>query len=310
MKTDANGKHHHGHGPLDTASCYRNEAEVGRALQGRRRDSFFLTSKVAPKEMGFEAATVAIDNILSRLQLGYLDLLLIHWPGRSPLKGSVLHKQQTRNKQTTNNKKKKSDDPRNATARIETWRALEQAYAMGKCRAIGVSNFTVRHLEHLLPHCIVRPHVNQVEFHVRLQQWDLLQFCTDQQIHLSAYSPLGCGNVRSHLSFNSTRFHRNNSFLHPFHARNDRFILLSPPTSPSTTCWKNTLNRDSCALLFAPLHRPAPNRLVPFDPPDHHFTRDLPDLRSFSRTLLWPPSPRNLNRVQHRRCWPLSFTMA
>jgi diketogulonate reductase-like aldo/keto reductase len=93
----------------------------------------------------------------------YLDLYLVHWP----VKGKY----------------------------IETWKALEQLYAEGRVRAIGVSNFLRKHLEDLLAHCNVVPMVNQMEFHPRLIQQKLIDFCNSQAIQYEAWSPLMQGKI-------------------------------------------------------------------------------------------------------------------
>ncbi len=97
------------------------------------------------------------------LGFDYLDLYLVHWP----VKGKY----------------------------IETWRALEHLYADGRVRAIGVSNFLRHHLDDLLPHCKVMPMVNQMEFHPRLVQQELIDFCQSRSIQYEAWSPLMQGRI-------------------------------------------------------------------------------------------------------------------
>jgi diketogulonate reductase-like aldo/keto reductase len=81
----------------------------------------------------------------------------------------------------------------NERLRLESWRALETLYEEGKCKAIGVSNFTIPHLENLLANCKVKPMVNQVEFHPKLFQKDLVGFCEKNGIVVEAYSPFAKG---------------------------------------------------------------------------------------------------------------------
>ncbi|KAJ7513876.1 hypothetical protein O6H91_23G017900 [Diphasiastrum complanatum] len=163
---------------IDTASIYKNEAEIGQALRdsGLERDKVFITSKISPFEHGYDSALLAVGKILERLDCGYLDLCLIHWPGAAKLDV-------------------KSEE--NAVRRTETWQALEDMYKQGKCRAIGVSNYTKHHLEGLLSACTIRPMVNQVELHPYLPQTLLRKYCTENNIVVQAYSPLGCGNLLS-----------------------------------------------------------------------------------------------------------------
>ncbi|BBN00663.1 2,5-diketo-D-gluconate reductase A [Marchantia polymorpha subsp. ruderalis] len=165
-----------GYRHIDTASIYKNETEIGQAVRdsGVARESLFITSKVSPYEQGFECALASVGNILQRLDCGYLDLCLIHWPGAAKLK---------------------LQSEKNRELRQETWRALEKLYDERKCRAIGVSNFTVQHLEGLLSTCAIKPAVNQVEMHPYLTQASLRDFCTQKDIVVEAYSPLGVGNL-------------------------------------------------------------------------------------------------------------------
>jgi diketogulonate reductase-like aldo/keto reductase len=100
--------------------------------------------------------------------------MLIHWPGTYRLK---------------------PDNPKNIENRIRTYHALEQAYKEGKLKAIGVSNFTIPHLEHLIQHSNIKPMVNQVELHVLYPQSDLAKFCCVHGIVLQSYSTLGEGKL-------------------------------------------------------------------------------------------------------------------
>ncbi|KAH8946130.1 hypothetical protein BDL97_12G077000 [Sphagnum fallax] len=150
---------------IDTASIYKNEVEIGEAVQDAniKRDELFICSKVSPFEHGFEEATQAVNKILDRLGFTYLDLCLIHWPGAA--KVDV--------KSTQNSK-----------LRGETWHALEQLYKQGKCRAIGVSNYNEQHLTELLSSCEIKPMVNQVEVHPWFAQVNLRHMCALHDILL------------------------------------------------------------------------------------------------------------------------------
>jgi diketogulonate reductase-like aldo/keto reductase len=183
---------------IDTASCYRNEEEVRSGVDEWRRErrgddvrtdddvSVFVTSKIAPSEMGDARARDAIRGILKRLgrrsddstrsENEPLDLLLIHWPGKA---------------------KTPPDSDENLVARRETWNVLEDALDSGRVRAIGVSNYTSAHLlEMMREHAIRRvPSVNQVEFHPRCQQKELRATCGRLGIKIVAYSPLGAGEL-------------------------------------------------------------------------------------------------------------------
>ncbi|MCF6332886.1 MAG: aldo/keto reductase [Draconibacterium sp.] len=150
---------------IDTAAIYQNEKGVGKAIKESKipREDIFLTSKVWNSEQGYTTTLAAFEESLDKLQTGYLDLYLIHWP-----------------------KGKKS---------FETWKALEELYEEGRIRAIGISNFLVHHLEDFLPECKIIPSVNQVEFHPELIQPELLEYCQNKGIQLEAWSPIMKGKV-------------------------------------------------------------------------------------------------------------------
>ncbi|MGG1346746.1 glyoxal/methylglyoxal reductase [Bacillus subtilis] len=154
-----------GYRSIDTAAIYKNEEGVGIGIKesGVAREELFITSKVWNEDQGYETTLAAFEKSLERLQLDYLDLYLIHWPGKDKYK--------------------------------DTWRALEKLYKDGKIRAIGVSNFQVHHLEELLKDAEIKPMINQVEFHPRLTQQELRDYCKAQGIQLEAWSPLMQGQL-------------------------------------------------------------------------------------------------------------------
>ncbi len=115
------------------------------------------------EDQGYETTLDAFEKSLERLGLDYLDLYLIHWPGKDKYK--------------------------------DTWRALEKLYKDGKIRAIGVSNFQVHHLEEPLKDAEIKPMVNQIEFHPRLTQKEVRDFCKAQGIQVEAWSPLMQGQL-------------------------------------------------------------------------------------------------------------------
>ncbi|CAG9467530.1 unnamed protein product [Pedinophyceae sp. YPF-701] len=161
---------------IDTASIYKNEAEIGEAIRmsGVPREDVFVTSKVSPYEQGEAGASAAVDAILNRLGMEYVDLLLVHWPGVA---------------------RAKREGPENAAARLGTWRVLERCYEEGRCRAIGVSNYTQGHLKELLGVSKVAPAVNQIEVHPRCQQRELREFCAQNHVAVVAYASLGSGEL-------------------------------------------------------------------------------------------------------------------
>ena len=155
---------------IDTATIYRNEAEVGRGIResGIPREQIFLTSKLqgADRNGGYDAAVQAFELSLEKIGTEYLDLYLIHWPA-SPF----FH-----------------DDWKSLNA--ESWRALEDLYLAGRIRAIGVSNFMPRHLEELSKTQRIAPMVDQIEFHPGWMQKDCLEYCRVHDILVEAWAPL------------------------------------------------------------------------------------------------------------------------
>ena len=157
-----------GYRHVDTARSYRNEEDVGIALResGISRGDLFVTTKLWNDDHGYGRALRALDKSLEKLGLDHVDLYLIHWPVEG-LRG-------------------------------ETWRAMEAILADGKARAIGVSNYTIRHLDELLAWAKVAPSVNQVEFSPFLHQRALLAHCRRNGIQLEAYGPLVRGHRMDH----------------------------------------------------------------------------------------------------------------
>jgi diketogulonate reductase-like aldo/keto reductase len=162
-----------GYRHIDTAAYYRNEADVGKAVResGIPREQVFVTTKLWHTEHGFERAQQAAHASLDRLGLDYIDLYLIHWPlAPSP------------------------------PLRQESWRALVKLQQEGVARAVGVCNYTVRHLEELLAHSDVVPAVDQVEFHPFVYDPELLSYCERHGIRLEAWAPLTRGRFFEHPS--------------------------------------------------------------------------------------------------------------
>ena len=161
-----------GYRSIDTAAIYGNEGGVGegikQALQetGLSREELFITSKVWNADLSYEGAIQAYETSLQKLGLDYLDLYLIHWPVEGKYK--------------------------------EAWRALEYLYQEDRVKSIGVSNFQIHHLEDLIQDAVVKPVINQVEYHPRLTQKDLQTYCQQQNIQLEAWSPLMNGQLLDH----------------------------------------------------------------------------------------------------------------
>jgi len=150
---------------IDTAQMYGNEAEVGRAIaeSGVPREEIFVTTKLNNDGHGYDAALGALDESLRKLGFDHVDLFLIHWP--RPQEGRY----------------------------VETWTALEKLKADGKARSIGVSNFTVEHLERLAERTGTVPAVNQIELHPQFPQAALRAYHAEHGIATEAWSPIGQG---------------------------------------------------------------------------------------------------------------------
>ncbi|WP_307796901.1 aldo/keto reductase [Actinomadura barringtoniae] len=154
-----------GYRSIDTARAYENEEGTGRAVRdsGIARDELFVTTKLWNTDHAYDDAVRAVDASLERLGLDHVDLILIHWP----VAGSEQY--------------------------LEAWKAFEKAYADGKARAIGVSNFTVEALERLTKEAEVTPVINQIELHPYMQQKQLRAAGAEHGLLTEAWSPLGQG---------------------------------------------------------------------------------------------------------------------
>lgn len=149
-----------GYRHFDSAQIYGNEQLLGAAWKksGLKRDELFLTTKIHIANFGARRTPKSFAASLEKLQTDYADLLLLHFP--VPI------------------------------ARKKAWLELEKLKATGKVKSIGVSNYTVKHLEEMKSYAHEMPAVNQVELHVFLQQPELLEYCKKEDIVVEAYSPL------------------------------------------------------------------------------------------------------------------------
>ena len=162
-----------GYRHIDTAAAYKNEGSIGKAIKesGVPREEIFVTSKLANPDHGYETTLSAFDKTMEELDLEYLDLYLIHWPV------PVGHREDW-----------KEDI-------LATWRAFEELYKKGRIKAIGVSNFKIHHLQHIIDNCEIKPMVNQIEFHPSCLREDIVNFCRENNILVEAWSPLASGEV-------------------------------------------------------------------------------------------------------------------
>ncbi|MCI5902368.1 MAG: aldo/keto reductase [Blautia sp.] len=152
-----------GYRMIDTASVYKNEESVGRAIRqsGINRKDLFITSKIWNTAQRLGDVSGAFHRSLDRLKLDYVDLYLIHWP----VPGCYL----------------------------STWKELEKIQESGRALSIGVSNFDIRHLEELREVSGVTPAVNQIECHPLCYPRKLIEYCQDREIQVQAYAPLARG---------------------------------------------------------------------------------------------------------------------
>jgi diketogulonate reductase-like aldo/keto reductase len=150
-----------GYRHIDTAHIYFNEGSVGRAIKdsGIDRKEIYVATKLW--NWDHKKAEKAYEKSLKKLKLDYVDLYLIHYPV--------------------------------SKTRIGAWKTLEKMYSEKRMKSIGVSNFTIKHLEDLMSKTSIVPAINQVEFHPFLYQKELIDFCNKHGIVLEAYSPLAHG---------------------------------------------------------------------------------------------------------------------
>ncbi|KAF2735019.1 Aldo/keto reductase [Polyplosphaeria fusca] len=182
-----------GYRHLDCAWFYQNEDEVGDAVRdflksnaSVQRSDLFICTKVWNHLHEPEEVQWSLNNSLSRLQLDYVDLFLIHWPIAAESDSNRMPKLGADGKYIIKKGLTANPEP--------TWRAMEDLYASGKARAIGVSNWTIAGLQQLLSFARVPPAVNQIEIHPFLPNTELIDFCKQHRIVPAAYSPLGSQN--------------------------------------------------------------------------------------------------------------------
>jgi 2,5-diketo-D-gluconate reductase A len=156
-----------GYRHIDTAQMYGNERQVGIAVResGIPREEVFVTSKLNNNRLERDDILRSFDTSLSELGFDYLDLFLIHWP--LPAVADY----------------------------VARWKAMEEIYAGGRVKAIGVSNFQPNHLRDLFGATDVRPAVNQIEAHPFLTQDELRAFGADHEIVTEAWAPIARGKV-------------------------------------------------------------------------------------------------------------------
>lgn len=173
---------------FDCAERYRNEREVGEALQaglaagGITREDLFVTTKLWNSNHRPERVEPAFEASLGRLRLNYLDLYLIHTPFAF----------QAGDEQDPRDENGNVIYDRGVTL-LDTWKAMESLVDHGRCRAIGLSDITLDGLLPLYEAARIKPAVVQVEAHPYLPETELLEFCKEKGIVFLAFAPLGHG---------------------------------------------------------------------------------------------------------------------
>jgi len=162
---------------IDSASGYGNEKGVGEAVRasGIPREALFITTKVPAEIKTYEAAVANIESSLAKLDLGYIDLLLIHAPQPWDKPWQAGHRYYEEN--------------------VAVWKALEEAYKAGKVKSIGISNFFVDDMKNILANCEIKPMVNQISFHIGNIQKEAVAFCREHDILVEGYSPIATGRL-------------------------------------------------------------------------------------------------------------------
>jgi len=174
-----------GYRHIDCAFVYKNEKEIGQALRQSfndfklKRSDIWITSKLWNTCHRPEHVKSACEITLRDLGLDYLDLYLIHWPIAFQYHPTDTH-------------------PKDDSGKIkldyvplaDTWKAMEELVKLRLVKSIGVSNFLEEHIKEVQKVAKIKPAVNQIEVHPYLPQKKLLQFCKENNIHITAYSPL------------------------------------------------------------------------------------------------------------------------
>ncbi len=161
-----------GYRHFDSAIIYQNEKSVGKAIKDSNipREEIFITSKLPPHIKNKKSAKRMFERTLANLGVDYLDAYIINAPGPfDDLDGDY--------------------DEGN----VEVYQFLEELYKDELVGAIGVSQFEIKHLQNIMDHCDVVPHINQISYFIGHRQEELVAFCGDNNIQIQAFSPLAKG---------------------------------------------------------------------------------------------------------------------
>lgn len=164
-----------GYRHLDSGTMYPSypdELLQGVADSGVQREKLFITNKVPPDAMGFEATWALVQRFAEEMPGGYADLCMVHWPNTAEQAPASV----------------KDPELWSVLERVGTWKALEAAHDMGICKALGVSNFMLKHLQELQRYARVPPAVNQIEYSPTAPLTDVLDFCRSNGIVVEAFA--------------------------------------------------------------------------------------------------------------------------
>ncbi|KAK5647911.1 hypothetical protein RI129_002803 [Pyrocoelia pectoralis] len=184
-----------GYRHIDTAFVYNNEEAIGNAInswlktEGRKREDLFITTKLPNVANRPEDVEKFLRMSLERLQLEYVDLFLIHCPFAFECNANytpVIEENGNFVLASNNN--------------LAIWEAMEEQVKKGLCKSIGLSNFNMTQVQEIYDAANIKPAVLQIELHAYLQQQDLVKFCRDLNIAVTAYSPLGSPGVNAHFA--------------------------------------------------------------------------------------------------------------
>ncbi len=170
-----------GYRNLDTAACYENEEAVGRQVRrainelGVKREDLFISTKTWIDTMGYEKTKKAVEVALKKLDIGYIDLMFLHFPV---------------------NNEQPADYPRHVEDRNDSWRAFEEFVDAGLVKHLGISNFLPHHIESLLSVARIPPSVNQFELHPLYIEHDTIACCKQHGIIVQSYSPFAQWNPK------------------------------------------------------------------------------------------------------------------
>ncbi|WP_125568650.1 aldo/keto reductase [Companilactobacillus insicii] len=170
-----------GYRHIDTALAYGNEKEVGQAVRdsGIDRDEIFVTSKLPGETKTYDGTLRDFNTTMNNLDIDYLDLYLVHAPWPWGQMGSNYDKEN-----------------------LDVWRAMEEIYATGRVKAIGVSNFNVHDLKNVMATAKVKPMVDQIQYYVGYTEPKITQYSKENDILVEAYSPLATGGLVDNKDIN------------------------------------------------------------------------------------------------------------